>query len=773
MRFGAIVLVGASFAVSCSASDDPAPESTATSSEAVINGIGFASPNNLYGVAVYNGGARPCSGTVLNANGWVLTTRKCVTDAMGNLLPPGTVRLSRAISPGPTVPADAVTAGTMLLHPTSTIDLALVNAPAIATPTVSWPLPVSITDRGLWDGYGVSLYLGAPSTLTTPTVLSVAASGYGLSSLAAFFTGNNSSAGTLRWKALQVSSPNDVAGTYQLLNASDGGQVFEGDQGGASFGFPTACPTCVPFPWTLFGTHTGLTYTRAGTSPSTDTAVFAGAAWITQTLGMTIENARRASADGQRLLLDTSGGLTVAATPTLLEPYSEHTTLSWSYDPSTKRITSTANPAMCLEVQGGSSADDTPVQINTCAAVARQQWTFSRSGAIVNANGKCVSASAGSAPASAIVIRTCATSGDEAMNQQWVARVAELESTDYTTYAGPYTTAYGTATTNVEWRVIRYTSQGMPNFALMCKPTVGSAPFPTQIMNHGGGTGTTTYDTIPVPFHYPANDFDVCVAGAQVGWVTVYPSYRGEPLVTPDPSVANHDVAYVSAGTPEVCLGEVDDVLRLNTLLNRHTELVDTTRTAMLGMSHGGCITTRAVQRGADVKRAVDISGPSSWTSLYTYCQMQPPGSLCATLFGTGLDPWLVQQIGAPPGAPTGSTLTNYDWRSTDVYGSQLAARTTVRYMKIHGVDDPLVVVAQACDPAIVGSSWGWWHLTSGGTPTNTAVTGCTPPSGWSLAPIDYSGNRDLVVQDGMQHLAPVTMLAGALGMYSSFVTSP
>src|SRR5262249_37415462 len=79
----------------------------------------------------------------------------------------------------------------------------------------------------------------------------------------AFDKNDTSTAGPRRWKPMTVSSPNNAAGPYQLLNASDGGQVFEGDQGGASFGFPTACQTCLAFPWTLFGTHTGLSYTRA------------------------------------------------------------------------------------------------------------------------------------------------------------------------------------------------------------------------------------------------------------------------------------------------------------------------------------------------------------------------------------------------------------------------------------------------------------------------------------------------------------------------------
>ena len=38
----------------------------------------------------------------------------------------------------------------------------------------------------------------------------------------------------------------------------------------------------------------------------------------------------------------------------------------------------------------------------------------------------------------------------------------------------------------------------------------------------------------------------------------------------------------------------------------------------MFGVSHGGCVTSRAVERGADVDVAVDVAGPADWGPLIT-----------------------------------------------------------------------------------------------------------------------------------------------------------
>lgn len=760
----------------CSASP-PSSETRDDSSQAILSGSSFGDRDNLYGVAIYTGGPRPCSGVLLNAAGWVLTTRTCVVGSFGAPLTLRSIRLSRERSPGPTTPAGAAVAKSVVLHPTASLNLALVEAPALGAPTVtitppppgvSPPAPpASITDRWHWDGYGVPIHLGAPSTLAAHP-LNVLANGYGLADFAALAGGDDSSAGVLRWASLVVSAANDAKGTFSLANGAAGAQAFVGDEGGGSFAIPTGCTGCVSQPWTLFGVHTTTQATSVGPLATIDTAVGAAVPWISELLGLTIESARRAATDGQRLFIQSnarvppSGG--AGAT---IRPFKEGSASNWIYSPSSGQLGNGAG--LCLEVKDNGSVDDTPVRMNTCTSLmgAAQRWTSNRVGQIVAANGKCLSASTGAVDGAPLVIRTCRTSGAEAPNQQWIVRVGQAESTDYETAAGPYTTAHGAAL-GAEWSVIRYTTHGMPMFALMCKPLGASGPFPTQIINHGGAAGTE-----------PGTEFPICIAGATKGWLTVVPSYRGEPVKVPNPTDAT-EKQYWSAGRPEICLGEVDDVLHLSQILHRHTELVDATRTAMLGESHGGCVTTRAVQRGVDVKRAMDISGPSDWANLYGECTGPNAAPLCGSFqfhdqflsLASFFDHW----IGAPPGLPTGATRTGYEWRSPATYGADLAARTTVRFMKLHGVADGLVAVSHAHDPRIFGlGTWKWTHLADGipEEPTDTAVLGWSPLSGWPTTSIDYSAARTVVLWDGFNHLFPVDRWFEALAKYERFVTAP
>ena len=109
------------------------------------------------------------------------------------------------------------------------------------------------------------------------------------------------------------------------------------------------------------------------------------------------------------------------------------------------------------------------------------------------------------------------------------------------------------------------------------------------ISNHGGFAGLPDWDD-PKGF---------CALAAKAGWVMAESSYRGEDG---------------SDGEIEVCLGEVDDVLAMLEVV-RSQSYADPDRIAMLGVSHGGCVTSRAVERGADVDVAAEIAGPADWNA--------------------------------------------------------------------------------------------------------------------------------------------------------------
>src|SRR6185436_16394544 len=115
-----------------------------------------------------------------------------------------------------------------------------------------------------------------------------------------------------------------------------------------------------------------------------------------------------------------------------------------------------------------------------------------------------------------------------------------------------------------------------------CQPKSGG-PYPVLIWNHGGFSGLGDSDR-QICENFTAN----------LGWAVAMSEYRGEGG---------------SDGKIEVCLGGAGDVLALVTCATQAQQL-DPKRMVMAGGSHGGCITLRAVQKGAPVAAAVDIFGP-------------------------------------------------------------------------------------------------------------------------------------------------------------------
>ena len=136
---------------------------------------------------------------------------------------------------------------------------------------------------------------------------------------------------------------------------------------------------------------------------------------------------------------------------------------------------------------------------------------------------------------------------------------------------------------------VTYKSGDLTIVGQVCRPA-GEGPHPVLLSNHGGFGGLPDWDD--------PNGF--CALTAKAGWVVAESSYRGEDG---------------SGGRVEVCLGEVDDVLAMLDVV-RAQSYADQQRVAMLGVSHGGCITSRAVERGADVDLAIVIAGPTDWNSL-------------------------------------------------------------------------------------------------------------------------------------------------------------
>lgn len=136
---------------------------------------------------------------------------------------------------------------------------------------------------------------------------------------------------------------------------------------------------------------------------------------------------------------------------------------------------------------------------------------------------------------------------------------------------------------------IRYKSDGLVITGIVSKPP-GAGPFPLIVVNHGGFEPATTMG-------------EVCKNLTRLGCVAIASDYRG---------------VGGSEGMRELAKGEVTDVLSAID----HAEtlpFVDRKRVAMLGFSHGGCISLLAAAHDDRIKAVVDFVGPTDLAEAYRY----------------------------------------------------------------------------------------------------------------------------------------------------------
>ena len=271
---------------------------------------------------------------------------------------------------------------------------------------------------------------------------------------------------------------------------------------------------------------------------------------------------------------------------------------------------------------------------------------------------------------------------------------------------------------------VSYRSQGLRVFGQVCRP-VAAGPHPVMVWNHGGFEGL-------------GGEWNggLCADSARRGYVVVESSYRGEDG---------------SQGAVEVCLGEVSDVLSLLEVALAQP-YADRARVVMWGASHGGCITTRAFQRGAPVHAAVDVFGPSEWTTNYAFWREQvaqgsPYRDAYASLMST-----LERAVGGTPErVPEG-----YAARSPARFAADLARRPEP-FMALHGVEDLLVPAAQSCLLAGAAGGFEAYHVSASpevvlaNAPVGCAGAALTWRAGPRPSPA-WPGRRYLLVYDTVGH---------------------
>jgi alpha/beta superfamily hydrolase len=137
---------------------------------------------------------------------------------------------------------------------------------------------------------------------------------------------------------------------------------------------------------------------------------------------------------------------------------------------------------------------------------------------------------------------------------------------------------------------VQYQSGALRINGLVCRPD-SDGTYPILMYQHSGFGGLR-------------GDWDgngMCQYFASRGYAVFMSSYRGED---------NSD------GQIEYCGGEVDDAVQMLAIA-RTQPYVQARRAALLGVSHGGCVSLQMLARGVDVQVVVDLVGPTDWISLF------------------------------------------------------------------------------------------------------------------------------------------------------------
>lgn len=257
----------------------------------------------------------------------------------------------------------------------------------------------------------------------------------------------------------------------------------------------------------------------------------------------------------------------------------------------------------------------------------------------------------------------------------------------------------------------------------VCRPNRGGAN-PALIWNHGGFAGIAT------------DDDDVCDSLARLGYAVLMSSYRGQDG---------------SDGAVEACLGEVDDVLALADIA-RQQRYVDNQRLVIAGASHGGCVTLRAVERGAPVYAAVAIAAPADWAALYhEYGDSARIGTPARRSMYEALVSEMEQAFGGNPGQQEAA----YASRSPANFGGAIDAWNRP-VLLVHGTRDDYVFAVQSCLMAgAIGGVTAMFVQPDGSVSSQSPDACEAAPLIWSGGPRpgpQWPNARYLLLYEGVGH---------------------
>jgi hypothetical protein len=289
--------------------------------------------------------------------------------------------------------------------------------------------------------------------------------------------------------------------------------------------------------------------------------------------------------------------------------------------------------------------------------------------------------------------------------------------TAWTTNMGMISNSHSPYYSPVAWSIGHYTVEGDKKiYGLICSPTEGG-PYPVVIYNHGGtdrgdvdlggtdlgnGGGLTgvinaagwtdqpfvVTPPAPPPDHvaiFP-DSLGQCLDWAKRGWIFATSSYRGEQvhITSADPALPASST-WTSDGGPELCVGEVTDVMALADLLANHASSIQLGNTAekvkinpngkmlMYGYSHGGCITYRAVEQGAPIAAFSVIEGFTDFRLTYMngWNNGTPAHSEDVAAFGSGAGKPSAADFSGGFYYPDANGVMGYNWKSAHYFASR------------------------------------------------------------------------------------------------------
>jgi dipeptidyl aminopeptidase/acylaminoacyl peptidase len=282
---------------------------------------------------------------------------------------------------------------------------------------------------------------------------------------------------------------------------------------------------------------------------------------------------------------------------------------------------------------------------------------------------------------------------------------------------------------------VSYRSGGLRIWGQVCQPAIGG-PFPLLVTNHGGASGMGDWNGA------------YCRGVAQSGVVVIESSYRGEDG---------------SDGAIELCGGEVDDVLAMLDIARTLPE-VDAKRVAMWGPSHGGCVTTRAIERGAPVAVAADVFGVVELGTDYAFWRSQ----LAAGTGPVADYQTLIDLADTAIGGPPEQFPDAYRARSATGHVAELPPE--LPFIIAQGGADPLVPPIQSCQLAHALGIAGH-HFDANHNLIATVPPGCEGTWTQDPAPLgSFAANRYLLVYDTLGHTVDGIVGAALLNDVTMFL---